>query len=565
MSDAAASGYQLLEEPWIRVLDLQARERSVSLREVFAEAHELDRLAGELPTQDFAVLRILLAVLYRALDPREQRDPCGAWGELWRAERLPMDRIDPYLEQWRDRFDLLHPSAPFLQTPDLRTAKGEWKALDILVADSDDDGALFTMRSRLDAIPLDEAARWLIHAHAFDYSGIKSGAVGDDRVKGGRGYPLGVGWCGWLGGTWLEGRSLRETLLLNLVLKREQRSARDVPPWELDPMTSAARNPEEVGPFGQVSLLSWPQRRIRLHAEGNRVTGVLITNGDPLDYTIQHTRELMSGWRYSDPQSKKAKAVRYMPQTLSPERALWRGLASFLPATDREMIARKDGRVPKALPAGVLDWIDELMEAEELAEDYLLGVHVVSMLYGAQMASFSDVAEDRLDFVARLASSEHPELRGIATDAAERAEKTAWELRKLANNLAIAAGDDPERGGEGARMAERAYAVLDREYPRWLRGLRDPATAEQALTVWTRTVRELAGRLAREAVAAAPPAAWIGREHRERHINVAVAERWFRNGLQKILPQADSHDTNDASESPDGSDAAPNTMERSDA
>ena len=70
---------------------------------------------------------------------------------------------------------------------------------------------------RRERLSFAEAARWVVHAHAYDTSGIKTGAVGDPRVKGGKVYPLGVAWAGTLGGVFVEGENLRETLLLNLV------------------------------------------------------------------------------------------------------------------------------------------------------------------------------------------------------------------------------------------------------------------------------------------------------------------------------------------------------------
>ncbi|NYN06610.1 type I-E CRISPR-associated protein Cse1/CasA, partial [Salmonella enterica subsp. enterica serovar Typhimurium] len=60
-----------------------------------------------------------------------------------------------------------------------------------------------------------EAARWLVHTQAYDYSGIKPGVEGDPRVKGGKGYPIGTGWSGMTGGTVIRGTTLLETLLLN--------------------------------------------------------------------------------------------------------------------------------------------------------------------------------------------------------------------------------------------------------------------------------------------------------------------------------------------------------------
>ena len=56
--------FNLLEEPWIKVLDGECRIHEVSLTDLFEQAHIYRDLCGELPTQDFAVLRLLLAVLH---------------------------------------------------------------------------------------------------------------------------------------------------------------------------------------------------------------------------------------------------------------------------------------------------------------------------------------------------------------------------------------------------------------------------------------------------------------------------------------------------------------------
>ena len=56
--------FNLLEEPWIRVRSPDCAVREVSLTDALLHAHEATDLAGELPAQDAAVLRLLLAVLH---------------------------------------------------------------------------------------------------------------------------------------------------------------------------------------------------------------------------------------------------------------------------------------------------------------------------------------------------------------------------------------------------------------------------------------------------------------------------------------------------------------------
>ena len=53
--------YNLLEERWVRVRGQDYTVQEVSLPDALLHAHEYRDLAGELPTQDAAMLRLLLA------------------------------------------------------------------------------------------------------------------------------------------------------------------------------------------------------------------------------------------------------------------------------------------------------------------------------------------------------------------------------------------------------------------------------------------------------------------------------------------------------------------------
>ena len=56
--------FNLLEEPWIRVLDENGLLKEVSLLEVFRDAHRFKKLAGGLSIRDAGVLRLLLVLFY---------------------------------------------------------------------------------------------------------------------------------------------------------------------------------------------------------------------------------------------------------------------------------------------------------------------------------------------------------------------------------------------------------------------------------------------------------------------------------------------------------------------
>ena len=85
--------FDLLTEPWIRE-DNTVQE--VSLTEALVSAQDYVDLAGEMPTQDAAVLRLLLAVLFTVFsrvnvkgepEPLEKRGQAlRRWSELWQLE-----------------------------------------------------------------------------------------------------------------------------------------------------------------------------------------------------------------------------------------------------------------------------------------------------------------------------------------------------------------------------------------------------------------------------------------------------------------------------------------------
>lgn len=123
-----ADSFNLLTEPWIPVIYADGSVAEVGIEDVFADAHDIQALACDLPTVNVAIFRTLLAILRRSVD-EDMAEDSDYWAELWEDDTLPMDAITDYLDSVSDRFDLLDPEKPFLQTPGLRNAKGVWNGL----------------------------------------------------------------------------------------------------------------------------------------------------------------------------------------------------------------------------------------------------------------------------------------------------------------------------------------------------------------------------------------------------------------------------------------------------
>lgn len=544
MADTPAS-FSLIDRPWIPVLDMSGSYRRVSLAEVFAEAGQLRCIAGDLPTQTFALLRLLLAVLHRAV---EGPDDMRAWGELWASPGLPIRDITGYLDEFRDRFDLLHPKTPFYQVASLRTEKGEVSGLERLIADVPVNEPYLTNRlgPGLQRISPAEAAVWVVHCQAYDTSGIKTGAVGDPRVKQGKSYPIGPGPCGGLGGVFLEGPTLRETLLLNLIALDcpylEQEPDKDSPVWERPPHGPAEEDDAWRGPYGVLNLYTWQSRRIRLVGDEHAITGVIIANGDKLTWENRYRHEPMTGWRRRKDQGRGRQGPVYMPALHDPARALWRGLTSLLPTKSAAMGHAGADMLPPALS----QWLARLRAHGYLDPSYRVTTRAIGAIYGTKQTVIDAVYHDHLTMTVQAFDADG-ELATAIVDSVADAEKAVAALRWLAVDLCRAAGgyggqrSDPPAAA-GARAAERGFAELEVHFRQWLGSLGPTTDPREARAQWQTQVRARVAAIGAELVAQAGPQAWVGRyldpHKRTDYISSAIADLKFRRALNRALPLA---------------------------
>ncbi len=532
--------FDLLEQPWIMARFANGTTTDVSLRDAFRRAHEIREIVGELPTQPFAILRLLLAILYRA--PGGDSVDLTLWRH-WRDNGLPLDLIDDYLDAFANRFDLLSPTQPFFQVADLELGNAvlmATKANDVtpLILDLPTRNRLFTTRSGPGAEDLSfaEAARWVVSAQSFDPSGIKSGAVGDIRVKNGKGSPIGVAWSGLLGGVFAQGETLRDTLMLNLVAPGpylDAEPAADLPPWEESEPDTAA---ERLGlvPRGPVRLYTWQSRRIRLFAENDRVVGCLVANGDKLTPQSMQSLEPMTAWRFSEPQTKLAKQTTYMPREHQPGRALWRGVGALLPGIS-PIVPKRD--VPSGLAPGLVQWLAQLNDEGLLDASAYVRLRAVGVVYGSNNSVVDEVLDDTVLLPLALLRERNRRLAQQAEQAVRLADEGVFALRRLAENLERAAGGVGE--GARARAAEIAYAELDAPFRDWLESISDDSDPLDAIEAWKQTARGILRATGVRLVSQAGPAAWVGREvsrgGQTELITSPRAEGWFLRSLTKIF------------------------------
>jgi CRISPR system Cascade subunit CasA len=535
---APVPSFDLTRRPWLPVLFVDGSEAELSLLDVFDRARDIRRLAGDLPTQDFALFRLLLAIVHDALNGPEDID---AWEALWLSD-TPFTPVAEYLEAHRERFDLLHPARPFYQVAELRTAKDEVFSLNRLVADVPNNDPFFSMRlPGVDRLSFAEAARWVVHAQAYDPSGIKSGAVGDPRVKSGKGYPQGVGWAGTLGGVMAEGGTLHESLLLNLIAADTTGihfgGSDDRPAWRAPEPPGPAPAPDLAGrPYGLRDLYTWQSRRIRLHHDAEGVYGVVLSYGDPLEPHNRQTREPMTGWRFSAAQAKKRhEKIVYLPREHDPTRSAWRGLPGLL--ANQAPPKGKPGDPDAYLRPKVLGWVARLAHERYLPPTHLIRARTIGAVYGTQQSVIDEVVDDGV--LMRVVLLHDGELRfgRLAVAALDLSDTAVRHLGDLAADLALAAGAEPEPRKNAAR--DLAYGTLDTPFRDWLTTLVPGVDAEERRVAWVaqlgRHVRGIADSLMRDG----GTAEWEGRMKDRRWINDTAAELTFRTRLKKSLGTSD--------------------------
>lgn len=530
--------FSLLDRPWIACAVPDGSTTELSLREVFDGSCAAVEIRGDSPTQDYAVLRVLLAIFWRAHRHEADVRPGSTfdmeeWFSTARASAVSGgadQAVLNYLDEHAPRFDLLDPAVPFMQVADLRTSKGTGPISRIV---PEAEGSHFAMRagSGVASIGLAEAARWVIHAQAYDYSGIKPGAEGDPRVKGGKGYPIGTGWTGSTGGTVVLGETLRETLVLNTTSACLRSGDRDAPVWEREPDGPGER--ATPIPRGPADLATLQARRIRLEVQGDRAVGVLVTNGDRIPEAGKDIRDdPMTPYRFSANQTKKGQAPVYYARPYDTERMMWRSLEPLVALAGEQL----RGEHPPLRPATLTSLAE--LEIPTLGR---VGLRLISASYGPQASANATSVDARLELPLDVLSTSSRRMGRALLDSSAATQSAAVALGRFAGNLLVAAG------GEYAFQVaptESALAMLEAPFRSWLRDLRSEDLDSQSRR-WQATALALIDEHALVLLRGAGPAALIGREEmvndKPQLRSAGTAYRRLRSELREALPLAPAH------------------------
>lgn len=106
--------FNLLDEPWIRVMDDNCQIKEVSLTDALLNAHKYKALKGEMPTQDIVILRLILAIVHTVFsrvdadgneaELEEEDDAVDRWESLWSNRKIPEKPVREYLKSGMNAF-----------------------------------------------------------------------------------------------------------------------------------------------------------------------------------------------------------------------------------------------------------------------------------------------------------------------------------------------------------------------------------------------------------------------------------------------------------------------------
>lgn len=267
--------YNLLEESWIPVIEAKNSDnKKVSLIEIFENAEKYTDIATDTKTQDFAITRLLLAILqtvfsrfdyqgnphigieldekFRQVHDVDEDDIDDytdslkeTWENLWESKKFPKI-VSDYLNVWKDHFCFLDDKYPFCQVrkEDIgekninkkNPSSISGKNINRMISESGNKVALFSPKSDANSnkeiLKEDEALRWLLTFQG--YSGLSDKVIfGKDKYD----VPNSKGWLFDIGGIYLSGKNLFDTLLLNLILPNPDENfigKIERPCWEYD-------------------------------------------------------------------------------------------------------------------------------------------------------------------------------------------------------------------------------------------------------------------------------------------------------------------------------------------
>ena len=529
--------FNLLDEPWIAVLaDTTGKKKDVSMLEFFRNTGSYHSLAGEMETQNFAVMRFLLSVVQtvfsrfdcqgRVLDGitlderwRQTEDvdeddiedyglaASESWKQLYSNGSFP-DVVFDYLEKWRDRFYLFDEDHPFFQVSKKEmdeimskipnknkptTIYG--KNLNRTISESENKTALFSpvadteigKRSVKDIQTPAQLVRWLLMFQG--YSGLA-----DKVALTNSGQRSSKGWLFDLGGIFLQGSNMFETLVMNYMPESPTDSHAfsgriQKPCWEAGGSEVVQRICNESPIDNLAELYTNWSRAVYIDPEMDMSghVGISVVKLSETEHT-ERSIEPMTLWRWnSDGPNKNC----FTPKKHYAEQSLWRqfGIITMTVSADGATKQHPPGifgqykRLAESAGSRWTDLVGVSMEADGNATSWL-PVDEITDSFRINDLVITDTNDD--GWVIRINDAVET-TKEVVSVVFKSYLKGICEIR----NLKLRDPVDPYAAGFIQEETERMYSIIDPYFKEWLSLIRPDDPKEARVMEWYSRLRKL--------------------------------------------------------------------------
>lgn len=552
------SRFNLLDEPWISVIvDEKGHNKLVSITDVFKHASEYKALAGDMKTQDFALLRILLAVLHtvfsrydiqgnsREFDSGEDdeyyfnKETMNIWREVWNSKKFP-DAVFKYLEQWHDRFYLFDDKYPFLQVlkQDIDSKKLGGKSpseisgknINRLISESNNKVAVFSPKDNVDnnKSSLNEAqlARWIITLQSYV-------GLADKTMFGTEKYKASKGWLFDLGGIYIEGENLFGTLMLNCVLVGEMQSPekKQKPCWEYSGAENIENSFYETFIDNISQLYTRWSRAIYINPD--------ISIDKPISVSIVKLPDInhkdafiepMTVWQYNKERENKDK---YTPRKHKVEESMWRSFGLLT-------LQESDDGILKNHKPGIMEWLNKISKDIEGSS---ISLQAVSMKDDGNATSWVPTDEicDTLhvDEVVVTDNSDNGWVGRINNEVEYTRSAIGFIYRQFLLDICEIRNRNKDDATKYAdKCISHVYFLVDQPFRQWLANIKPKDSMNERCIQWRNTLHSILINEAKGMLENATLRDFTGRpvvqSEKESTKNIVTAYSIFTSRLKKL-------------------------------
>lgn len=511
--------FNLTTDPWIKVIESATnKEKTFSLIDLFKNAQNYRQLAGDMRSQDFVMLRLLLAIattVYSRVDPEgkpydwldvddklrivgeieqdyyEEDDLLETWQRLNDGRHFTTV-LTKYLTENKDCFDLFG-DHPFYQVtaaefdalvPDgkkIATGKGTVgvKQINRRISESGHTLDVFSPKAGdfKNRVSIDELARWLMM-----YQNV-SGVTDKTKVKTDEPFSVSTGWVYGLNPVFAHGDTLFDTLMLNLILVDDaDQYPVQKPVWEYASIVDYVneRKKERVPDNLAALYTSWSRL---LHVEWQiNDQPTIFSAGVPIFDNKNCFIEPMTIWR------REPKKGHYTPlyrdvKTLAP--AMWRNFGLYVSVNEDDGVHEP----------GIVDWLQRLKEEDLVSQNQPLTLESINILNDGNSASQTPAAEidDDMRINADVLFAEDPTDANYwpqqIEDVIQLTQRIGSDYRSfgydIANIRRLNNSDFPNN------ITAVFYDRLNEPFKAWLSGLTNEDDHKQKILDWELELRKI--------------------------------------------------------------------------